>query len=107
MGKEIIVSDSDFEAEVLKSDKPVFVDFWAPWCGPCKMVGPIVEEVSEEYSDKLKVCKINVDDNPDSATKYEVRSIPTFVVFKDGKEVNRGMGAASKDGIVAIFKEYV
>ena len=107
MGKEVTVNDANFENEVLKSDIPVFVDFWAPWCGPCKMVGPIIEEISSEYDGKLKICKVNVDDNTDSAAKYEIRSIPTFVRFKDGKEVNRGMGASSKDGLVSVFKEYI
>ena len=107
MSKEITVTDDNFDNEVLKSDIPVFVDFWAPWCGPCKMVGPIVEELSEEYAGKLKVCKCNVDDNTDTAAKYGIRSIPTFIVFKDGKEVNKSMGAVSKDGLVAIFKEFI
>lgn len=107
MGKEINVSDKDFDLEVLQSKKPVFVDFWAPWCAPCKMVGPIIEEIAKEYSEKLKVCKLNVDDNPDSTLKYEVRSIPTFIIFKDGKEVNRSSGAISKNGIVGFFKDII
>lgn len=107
MGKEIIVNDNDFDLEVLQSKIPVFVDFWAPWCAPCKMVGPVIEEISEEFTDKLKVCKLNVDDNPDSTLKYEVRSIPTFIIFKEGKELKRSSGAASKEGIVSLFKDII
>ncbi len=107
MGKEINVSDKDFDLEVLQSKKPVFVDFWAPWCAPCKMVGPIIEEIAEEYSEKLKVCKMNVDDNPDSTLKYEVRSIPTFIIFKDGKEVSRSSGATSKNAMVGFFQDII
>lgn len=107
MGKEIHVSDKDFDLEVLQSKKPVFVDFWAPWCAPCKMVEPIIEEIAGEYSDKLKVCKLNVDDNPDSTLKYEVRSIPTFIIFKEGKEVSRSSGATSKNIMVGFFKDVI
>jgi thioredoxin 1 len=107
MGKEINVSDKDFDLEVLQSKIPVFVDFWAPWCAPCKMVGPAIEEIAQEYDGKLKVCKLNVDDSPDSTLKYEVRSIPTFIIFKEGKEVKRSSGATSKEGIVTLFKDII
>ena len=104
MGKEINVSDKDFDLEVLQSKKPVFVDFWAPWCAPCKMVAPIVEEITQEYTDKLKVCKLNVDDNPDSTLKYEVRSIPTLIFFKDGKESERMTGFLPKEELKSKIK---
>lgn len=104
MGKEVKITDTDFNLEVLKSKKPVLVDFWAPWCAPCKMIGPTIEQISEEYSEKLKVCKLNVDENPDSTLKYEVRSIPTLILFKEGKEINRSSGATSKDMIINFFK---
>ena len=107
MSKEIIITDSNFELEVLKSDKPVLVDFWAPWCGPCKMVAPTIEDIAEEYSDKLKVGKCNVDDNQDLSMKYEIRSIPTFIIFKNGKEVSRNMGAAPKERIINSFKDHI
>ena len=107
MGKEINLSDKDFDLEVLQSKIPVFIDFWAPWCAPCKMVEPVVEEITQEYADKLKVCRLNVDDNPDSTLKYEVRSIPTFIVFKEGKEVNRSTGASSKESLVDLFKDII
>ena len=105
--KEIIITDSNFEQEVLKSEKPVLVDFWASWCAPCKMVAPTIEQIAEEYSDKLKIGKCDIDDNQDSAMKYQVRSIPTFVFYKDGKEVTRSMGAAPKERIVGMFKNYI
>ena len=103
----INVTDANFEQEVLRSDAPVLVDFWAEWCMPCKMIAPAVDEISSENSGKLKVCKLNVDDNPDSTLKYEVRSIPTFIVFKEGKEVNRSSGATSKEGIISLFKDLI
>ncbi len=104
MGKEVKISDTDFNLEVLQSKTPVLVDFWAPWCAPCKMMEPIIEEISEEYSEKLKVCKLNVDDNPDSTLKYEVRSIPTLILFKNGKDINRISGATSKNVLIDFFK---
>ena len=97
------VTVANFEEEVLKSDKPVLVDFWAAWCGPCQMVGPVVEEISEENPD-IKVCKIDVDASPELAQKYGVMSIPTLVAIKDGKETNRTMGAQPKEAIVSIVK---
>jgi thioredoxin 1 len=90
------VSDSTFDAEVLKSNIPVLVDFWAEWCTPCKMIAPILQEIADEQAGKLKVVKLNVDDAPDVAMKYQVMSIPTLIVFKDGVEVNRLVGARGK-----------
>lgn len=91
----IHVTTDNFEAEVLKSDAPVLVDFYADWCGPCKMLAPLVEQFAQEHP-QVKVCKINVDDQADLAMDYDVRSIPTLVVFKDGKEANRSVGLISK-----------
>jgi thioredoxin 1 len=91
------VTGQDFESEVLKSDLPVLVDFWAEWCGPCRMVGPIVDEISEEFEGKLKVVKVNVDEAQDLAGNYQVMSIPTLLIFKAGELVEQIVGAVSKD----------
>lgn len=93
------ITDAEFEAEVLKSDVPVLVDFWAPWCGPCKAMIPIVEELGEEYDGKVKVVKMNVDENPDTPGKFGVMSIPTFIIFKDGQAVTTFVGAKSKEDV--------
>ena len=90
------VSDSEFEQAVLKSDKPVFVDFWAPWCGPCRIVGPVIEELAPSYDGKVVIAKMNVDDNPAVAQKFGVTSIPTMLIFKDGQVVDRVIGALPK-----------
>ena len=90
------VSDADFENEVLKSDEPVMVDFWAEWCGPCKALSPIVDEVANEVSGKMKVVKVNIDENPNAPTKYGVRGIPTLMVFKGGELVDTKVGGMSK-----------
>ena len=90
------VSDADFENEVLKSDQPVMVDFWAEWCGPCKALMPIVDEVAGEVAGKMKVVKVNIDENPNAPTKYGVRGIPTLMVFKDGELVDTKVGGMSK-----------
>ena len=101
------VSDSDWETEVLKSDTPVLVDFWAEWCGPCRMVGPVVEEIASEKAGSLKVVKLNVDDSPDTARKYRVMSIPTIMVFAGGDEKKRLVGARGKSQILAEIDEYI
>ncbi len=90
------VTDSSFEAEVLKSDGPVVVDFWAEWCGPCKMIAPALEEISEEMSGQVKITKLNIDENQDMAMKYGVRSIPMLILFKDGEPMATQIGAAPK-----------
>ncbi len=99
MAKPRDISDSDFEQEVLKASKPVLVDFWAPWCGPCRMVAPIVEELSEEYDGKVEFVKLNTDDNPNTSVKYGIRSIPTLLVFKDGEAVGQIIGFRPKSDL--------
>lgn len=93
----IQLTDQNFEQEVLKSEKPVLVDFWAAWCGPCQMMGPIINELAEEVKEKYKVGKLNVDENRETASKYGVMSIPTLIIFKDGKEVKQLVGVQSKE----------
>lgn len=99
MAKPRDVSDGNFEQEVLQSAKPVLVDFWAPWCGPCRMVAPVVEELSEEYDGQVDFVKLNTDDNPNTAIKYGVRSIPTLLVFKDGQPVSQIVGFRPKNDL--------
>ena len=96
MSKPIELTDSKFEAEVLKSDKPVLVDFWAEWCGPCKMIGPLVEELATEYEGKAVIGKVDVDTNPEISAKFGIRSIPTLLVFKNGEIVDKQVGAVPK-----------
>ncbi len=93
----IEVTDKNFESEVLKSDKPVVIDFWAPWCGPCRLLSPIIEEVSKEMTSKAKFCKINTDENPQTAGKYNIMSIPTVLLFKDGEIASTSVGALPKE----------
>ena len=99
MTKPIEVSDAQFQSEILESDKPVLVDFWAPWCGPCRMVGPIVEELAGEYEDRLKVAKVNTDNNQNHAARLGIQGIPTLIFFKDGREVDRVVGALPKGAL--------
>ena len=96
MAKPVEVNDETFEAEVVNADIPVVVDFWAVWCGPCRMIAPVVEELAEEYDGKVKFSKLNVDDSPEVSMKYGIRSIPTLLVFKDGKPVDQIVGAVPK-----------
>jgi len=98
--KPIIVDDSNFQGEVLQSDKPVLVDFWAIWCGPCKMIAPTIEELAKEYDGKLKVAKMDVDANPKTAMQYGIRSIPTLLIFKGGQVVEQIVGAVSKRHLI-------
>ena len=98
--KPVNITDNNFETEVLKSDKPVIIDFWAEWCGPCKAIAPIVEQLVDEYEGKLKVGKVDVDENPQTSINYGVRSIPTLLIFKNGEVKETIIGAVPKTHIV-------
>ena len=100
-------TDFNFEQEVLKSDTPVLVDFWAPWCGPCRMVAPVVEQIASEYEGKLKVVKLNTDENQNTAITYGIRSIPTLGIFKDGQVVDAVIGAVPKKFLEEKIKPYL
>lgn len=95
------ITDANFDSEVINSDKPVLIDFWAVWCGPCKLIAPVVEEVAKEYDGKFKVGKMDIDNNPNVAMKYGIRSIPTLLIFKDGKVVDQIVGAVPKNVITS------
>ncbi len=99
----IHVADSTFEEQVLKSDSPVMVDYWAEWCGPCKMIAPILDEIADEYSGKLTVAKLNIDENQNTPQKYAVRGIPTLMIFKDGEVAATKVGAVSKSQLSAFI----
>jgi len=96
-------SDATFEQDVLQSDRPVLLDFWAEWCGPCKMIAPLLDDVSSEYGDRLKVAKINIDENPNTPPKFGIRSIPTLMLFRDGAVQAQKMGAMSKSQLVEFL----
>jgi thioredoxin 1 len=100
-----MVTDANFQQEVLEASQPTFVDFWASWCGPCKMVGPIFEELSKEYSGKIKFAKVNVDENPKTPANYGIRGIPTLILFKEGKVVDQLVGAVPKSQMEDIVKK--
>ena len=101
------VTDTNFDADVLKSDKPVLVDFWAEWCGPCRMIAPSVESVAEDYQSKAGVYKMNVDENMDVPQRYGIRGIPTLILFKNGEEQERIVGAVSRDALTRVIDKYV
>jgi thioredoxin 1 len=101
------VSDNSFEADVLKSDKPVLVDFWAAWCAPCRMLAPTVEAVAERYAQVARVVKLNVDDNPATSQRYGIKGIPTLILFRNGKEEERVVGATSKEAIARMIDKHV
>ncbi|MEL4895739.1 thioredoxin [Crocosphaera sp. Alani8] len=101
------VTDSSFKADVLESEVPVLVDFWAPWCGPCRMVAPVVEEIAEQYVGQVKVVKLNTDENPNTASQYGIRSIPTLMIFKGGQRVDMVVGAVPKTTLATTLEKYL
>jgi thioredoxin 1 len=103
--KLVTITDSNFDNEVLKSSEPVLIDFWATWCGPCRAIAPVVEQLAGEYSGKVKVGKVNIDENPRTPTQYDVRSIPTLLVFKGGKVVGQIVGAVPKPKIEELLRK--
>lgn len=104
-GATLKITDQNFEEEIVKSDLPVMVDFWAPWCGPCLMAEPIIDELAEEYKGKVKIGKLNVDENQEQSAKFGVMSIPTVILYKDGKEVERKIGFGGKAGYEELLKK--
>ena len=98
-------TDGNFEPEILKSEVPVMVDFWAPWCGPCHVIGPVIEELAAEYAGRVKVAKMNVDDNPATPSQYGIRGIPTVILFKDGKVFDQIVGAVPKSKVEEMIKK--
>lgn len=102
---EVVITNENFEDEVVKSDIPVLVDFWASWCGPCKMLAPIIEELAKEYEGKVKVGKVNVDDEAELSLRFNILSIPTVILFKEGKEVNRLVGFSMKEDFEEMINE--
>jgi thioredoxin 1 len=101
--KIVHTTDSEWEADVLKADKPVLVDYWAEWCGPCKMIAPILDEIADEYGDKLKICKLDIDANQETPPKYGIRGIPTLMLFKGGDVAATKIGALSKSQLAAFI----
>ena len=107
MSSVAAVTDASFEVQVLKSDVPVLVDFWAPWCGPCRMVGPIVDEIATELKDKIKVYKMNTDENPTIANEYAIRSIPTLMLFVKGEKKDTVVGAVPKQTLMSTINKHL
>ena len=107
MSATATVTDASFKQEVLDSDVPVLVDFWAPWCGPCRMVAPVVEEIAEQYDGQIKVVKLNTDENPQVASQYGIRSIPTLMIFKGGQRVDMVVGAVPKTTLANTLEKYL
>lgn len=107
MSSVLELSDDQFEAEVLQSDVPVLVDFWAPWCGPCKSIGPVINELASEFAGRIKVAKVNVDDNRESAAKFNVKMIPNLIIFKDGESKEQLVGAVAKQELVNAINKFL
>ncbi len=108
MSKNIVhVSDQSFEQEVINSDVPVLIDYWAEWCGPCKMIAPIIEEIAAEYGEKIKIAKFNIDENPETPPKYNIRGIPTLMLFKDGNVEATKVGAVSKSQLAEFIESNI
>lgn len=107
MSAATAVTDDTFKDQVLDSDIPVLVDFWAPWCGPCRMVAPVVDEIAQQYEGQVKVVKVNTDENPNTATQYGIRSIPTLIIFKGGQKVDTVVGAVPKTTLANTLEKYL
>jgi len=107
MSASLAVTDATFKKDVLESEIPVLVDFWAPWCGPCRMVAPVVDEIAEHYGGQIKVVKLNTDENPNTATQYGIRSIPTLMIFKGGQRVDMVVGAVPKTTLANTLEKYL
>ncbi|NPB06296.1 MAG: thioredoxin [Aquificae bacterium] len=106
-GRVITLTEENWDREVLQSDKPVLVDFWAPWCGPCRIIAPIIEELAEEFGDQIKVGKLNTDENPNIAMRYGIRAIPTLILFKNGEVVDTRIGVQPKEALKQMILEHL
>ncbi len=106
-GRVVELNEQNWNEEVLQSDKPVLVDFWAPWCGPCRIIAPIIEELAEEFGDQIKVGKLNTDENPNIAMRYGIRAIPTIILFKNGEVVDTRIGVQPKEALKQMIAEHV
>jgi thioredoxin 1 len=105
--KVMHITDDEFDSKILQGDLPCLIDFWAPWCGPCKAIGPMIDELAEEYDGKIRIAKMNVDDNPATPGKYGIRAIPTLILFKDGEKVDQITGAVGKPQLTELINKVV